>query len=76
MPADECAFCCSPGWRAELRLTAANELICHDCHDDGQACDGETCDWLQLLTTDELLAMREMAADDRAHAAMERRAGL
>lgn len=73
---DICEFCQRPGWQVELRLTGANELICHDCHDDGQACDADDCDWLSLVTPDELMAMREMALDDMAHAACDRRAGL
>ena len=73
---DECTFCGCSGWRTELRLTAANELICHDCYDDGQACDDDACDWRALLTLDDLAAQRETAADDRAHAMADRRAGL
>lgn len=73
---DECTFCQRPGFQVELRLTEANELICHDCFDDGQACDDDACAWLDLTTPDEMAAMREMAADDRAHAIRDMRAGL
>jgi len=73
---DECTFCGRSGWQTELRLTATNELICHDCHDGGQACDDDACDWRALLTLDDLVAQREAAADDRAHAMADRRAGL
>lgn len=71
MPADECAFCQRPGWQTELRLTAANELICHDCHDDGQACEDDGCSWLQLMTPDELMASIDAGVVD-----LMRRAGL
>lgn len=73
---DVCFFCEKPAYEAELRLTEVDELICHDCFDDGQACDDDTCDWHDLLTPDDLAAMDEMAADDRAHAEADRRAGL
>lgn len=51
---------------------------CHDCFCDGHTC--EDCDWLDLPTLDEWAddwrSMAEAAADDRAHAAADRRAGL
>lgn len=73
---DVCTFCDKPGFQVELRLTGANELVCHDCFDDGQTCEGDDCDWFALTTPDELAEMREMAADDRAHAIRDMRAGL
>ena len=73
---DECAFCGRSGWQTELRLTAANELTCHDCYDDGIACDGDLCGWHDLLTLDELQDAAAVTADGRAHAAADRRAGL
>lgn len=72
---DECTYCYRAGWETELRLTPANELICHDCHDDGQDCGGE-CSWHDLLTPDDLAEMHIAALDDKAHAMAERRAGL
>lgn len=72
---DACTFCGKPGFHVALRLTATNELICHDCHDDGH-CEGDACDWHDLLTPDELAAQHEAKMDDRAHALRERRMGL
>lgn len=78
---DECEYCGAPAWRAELRvardadLGGALVLICHDCHDDGQ-CVGDECGWHSLMTQDELADAIQAAADDRAHAMNDRRAGL
>lgn len=73
---DECEYCGCGAWQRELRAAPDGNLICHDCHDDGQSCDGDTCAWHDLPTLDELAEAHIAAADDRAHAMAERRAGL
>lgn len=81
---DECYCCTRPAFAAgELRFTTVAELggadvlICRDCHSQVSE---DHPDWSTLKTADEVAdefnAAHEMAMDDRAHAARDRRAGL